>query len=411
MSRPTEPVAEGDSKFRRGDGHMASGGVADGGRGGAGGARRRRRRPQRRPQPRIAGLFAGAPRGEPDAAVIGWGLAAVAGLIWRSAAGNCASGAGATMGCCSGNKVGDAKASTDGPDHPMKLGRRGCTDCLCLILFVIFWAGMAFIAYLGVTFGDANALVYGQDYMANRCGVGAYADRPKVYYPRIDEDMIAQSSSCRAGSCGASSCTGSASPSARRSARRSSASTTRRAASSRTGTAEQGQGGRGGLVRHAADARRAQPLHSDEALRRTVAPSAACGRVRQRHQHVDDVRSEFPNTWLVAEALFYKQGECEVKMSMMTTVVLQDTSTSVLTEQIAEHMTAVSRVAESLWESRWYILAFASASHRDGDDLVRRAPPARPPPARARRPRARARAPPASPPARPPADRRPPSAG
>ena len=54
------------------------------------------------------------------------------------------------MGCCSGNKVGDAKASTDGPDHPMKLGRRGCTDCLCLILFVIFWAGMAFIAYLGV---------------------------------------------------------------------------------------------------------------------------------------------------------------------------------------------------------------------------------------------------------------------
>jgi hypothetical protein len=67
---------------------------------------------------------------------------------------------------------------------------------------------------------------------------------------------------------------------------------------------------------------------------------------------------EFPNTWLVAEAPFYKQGECEVKMSMMTTVVLQDTSTSVLTEQIAEHMTAVSRVAESLWESRWYILAF-----------------------------------------------------
>ena len=38
---------------------------------------------------------------------------------------------------------------------------------------------MAFIAYLGVTFGDANALVYGQDYMANRCGVGAYADRPR----------------------------------------------------------------------------------------------------------------------------------------------------------------------------------------------------------------------------------------
>ena len=37
---------------------------------------------------------------------------------------------------------------------------------------------MAFIAYLGVTFGEANAPVYGMT-MANRCGVGAYADRPR----------------------------------------------------------------------------------------------------------------------------------------------------------------------------------------------------------------------------------------
>ena len=32
MRRPSDPVADGDSKFWRGDGHMASGGVADGGR-------------------------------------------------------------------------------------------------------------------------------------------------------------------------------------------------------------------------------------------------------------------------------------------------------------------------------------------------------------------------------------------
>ena len=265
------------------------------------------------------------------------------------------------MGCCSGNKVGDAKASTDGPDHPMKLGRRGCTDCLCLILFVIFWAGMAFIAYLGVTFGDANALVYGQDYMANRCGVGAYADRPKVYYPRIDEDMIAQSVIVSSGQlwrvklyglCLAE-CPTVSSP--------------QQCVDNPTsciiedyGTAEQGS---------KADAvgwfatlptrdvlNRCIPTKHSEAYggpERCVWP--ACDNVTNTWMTCDP---EFPNTWLVAEAPFYKQGECEVKMSMMTTVVLQDTSTSVLTEQIAEHMTAVSRVAESLWESRWYILAF-----------------------------------------------------
>ena len=305
------------------------------------------------------------------------------------------------MGCCSGNKVGDAKASTDGPDHPMKLGRRGCTDCLCLILFVIFWAGMAFIAYLGVTFGDANALVYGQDYMANRCGVGAYADRPKVYYPRIDEDMIAQSVIVSSGQlwrvklyglCLAE-CPTVSSP--------------QQCVDNPTsciiedyGTAEQGS---------KADAvgwfatlptrdvlNRCIPTKHSEAYggpERCVWP--ACDNVTNTWMTCDP---EFPNTWLVAEAPFYKQGECEVKMSMMTTVVLQDTSTSVLTEQIAEHMTAVSRVAESLWESRWYILAFGVGLPivmgmiwcAEPRPPARTPPPSRRPPARRRPPPRRA---------------------
>ena len=255
---------------------------------------------------------------------------------------------------------------------------------------------MAFIAYLGVTFGDANALVYGQDYMANRCGVGAYADRPKVYYPRIDEDMIAQSVIVSSGQlwrvklyglCLAE-CPTVSSP--------------QQCVDNPTsciiedyGTAEQGS---------KADAvgwfatlptrdvlNRCIPTKHSEAYggpERCVWP--ACDNVTNTWMTCDP---EFPNTWLVAEALLYKQGECEVKMSMMTTVVLQDTSTSVLTEQIAEHMTAVSRVAESLWESRWYILAFG-VGLPIVMGMIWCAEPARPR-APARRPRAHAPSPPA----------------
>jgi hypothetical protein len=260
---------------------------------------------------------------------------------------------------------------------------------------------MAFIAYLGVTFGDANALVYGQDYMANRCGVGAYADRPKVYYPRIDEDMIAQSVIVSSGQlwrvklyglCLAE-CPTVSSP--------------QQCVDNPTsciiedyGTAEQGS---------KADAvgwfatlptrdvlNRCIPTKHSEAYggpERCVWP--ACDNVTNTWMTCDP---EFPNTWLVAEAPFYKQGECEVKMSMMTTVVLQDTSTSVLTEQIAEHMTAVSRVAESLWESRWYILAFGVGLPivmgmiwcAEPRPPARTPPPSRRPPARRRPPPRRA---------------------
>ena len=44
-----------------------------------------------------------------------------------------------------------------------------------------------------MTVGDPWAVVYGQDYLGNRCGRGTMASKPKVFYPRVDKDIIEQS--------------------------------------------------------------------------------------------------------------------------------------------------------------------------------------------------------------------------
>ena len=36
--------------------------------------------------------------------------------------------------------------------------KRGCRDIIFLILFVISWAGMAFVAYFAFSFGDVNKI-------------------------------------------------------------------------------------------------------------------------------------------------------------------------------------------------------------------------------------------------------------
>ena len=93
------------------------------------------------------------------------------------------------MGCC-----GKSSVSAEEADDPkiFFFKKRGCTDCFCLILFIAFWAGLGWITYLSLTVGDPAALLYGKDYLGNRCGVGAMSDKPAVYYPRLDQDLAAQ---------------------------------------------------------------------------------------------------------------------------------------------------------------------------------------------------------------------------
>merc|ERR1719440_1410435 len=70
--------------------------------------------------------------------------------------------------------------------------KRGCTDCFCFWLFWLFWAVLGYFTYLAITVGDPMSLLYGKDYLGNRCGVGDYADKPAVYYPRMDKDLLEQ---------------------------------------------------------------------------------------------------------------------------------------------------------------------------------------------------------------------------
>ena len=104
-------------------------------------------------------------------------------------------GGGASDGVDGGASGGAGEGDSEtGPAHaPAKLRARGCTDICCLIVFALFAGGMIYITYLAATVGDPDSILYGADYLGNRCGRGAFSDRKQVYFPRIDEDLLQQS--------------------------------------------------------------------------------------------------------------------------------------------------------------------------------------------------------------------------
>ena len=76
---------------------------------------------------------------------------------------------------------------------PKDMEGRKCTDCCCCCLFLFFWIGLAAIATLVISTGSIAHVVYGTDYMGNRCGTGELADKTKVWFPRIAQDVYEQS--------------------------------------------------------------------------------------------------------------------------------------------------------------------------------------------------------------------------
>lgn len=48
---------------------------------------------------------------------------------------------------------------------------RGLTDPHCLLLFLAFWAGMAFVGYRAISQGDPQRILYGLDSYGNYCGM------------------------------------------------------------------------------------------------------------------------------------------------------------------------------------------------------------------------------------------------
>lgn len=83
---------------------------------------------------------------------------------------------------------------------PKPLNERGCTDCLCCIFFLLFFAGMVGIFIVTLGTGDPLALLYDADYLGNRCGTGDFSNRTKALYPRIADDLLEQRAYLLAGS-------------------------------------------------------------------------------------------------------------------------------------------------------------------------------------------------------------------
>ncbi|RKP18287.1 DUF580-domain-containing protein, partial [Rozella allomycis CSF55] len=65
-----------------------------------------------------------------------------------------------------GKKVTPEKYHNDGPIH-----HRRCRDIFFLIVFLIFWGGMGFVAYFAWQFGSADSIKYGSDSLGNICGI------------------------------------------------------------------------------------------------------------------------------------------------------------------------------------------------------------------------------------------------
>eukprot|EP01029_Cantina_marsupialis_P022930 TRINITY_DN5644_c0_g1_i1.p1 TRINITY_DN5644_c0_g1~~TRINITY_DN5644_c0_g1_i1.p1 ORF type:complete len:786 (-),score=258.57 TRINITY_DN5644_c0_g1_i1:291-2648(-) len=76
--------------------------------------------------------------------------------------------------------------------HPIVPAKnRKCRDCFCLLLFVLFWCGMAFIAKIGFEEGEPETLIFGTDYDGTPCGMDENDGKKHMVYPRIQEDFVA----------------------------------------------------------------------------------------------------------------------------------------------------------------------------------------------------------------------------
>lgn len=72
---------------------------------------------------------------------------------------------------------------------------RGCTNVCGLILFVLMWGLMGYVAFVGYHMGDIRRLIYGTDYLGNICGKGDadvyingakvtdWSSRSQLWYP------------------------------------------------------------------------------------------------------------------------------------------------------------------------------------------------------------------------------------
>ncbi|GBG24016.1 Choline transporter-like protein 5 [Hondaea fermentalgiana] len=68
--------------------------------------------------------------------------------------------------------------------------KRGCTDIPCLLLFIVYIAGMVALTIIGVEQGDPARLVYGSNHNGELCGGDGHENEKYIVYPRVEEDVL-----------------------------------------------------------------------------------------------------------------------------------------------------------------------------------------------------------------------------
>mmetsp|Transcript_20795 Transcript_20795/g.14908 ORF Transcript_20795/g.14908 Transcript_20795/m.14908 type:complete len:88 (+) Transcript_20795:184-447(+) len=68
---------------------------------------------------------------------------------------------------------------------------RKCTDICCLIIFIVFAAGMGFVSYHGFENGDPHLLIAPLDADGKFCGFSpTYEDYPYLYYAVTENTVV-----------------------------------------------------------------------------------------------------------------------------------------------------------------------------------------------------------------------------
>ena len=88
------------------------------------------------------------------------------------------------------NMNGDYLPLQDTPQQKL-LHKRRCTDCCCCLVFLLAIGVASLIAAAAVQVGNPRLLTHGKDYTGRLCGLDrGVMHLPKLYYPRLAEDLI-----------------------------------------------------------------------------------------------------------------------------------------------------------------------------------------------------------------------------
>ena len=77
-------------------------------------------------------------------------------------------------------------------DGPRSHSERFCTDAICLLPLLLTMATLAAIGQLALATGDPDSLRFGTDHLGRRCGAGPLAAAPKLFYPHLGSELLAQ---------------------------------------------------------------------------------------------------------------------------------------------------------------------------------------------------------------------------